>query len=200
MAQSIVEYVDTTLDNAAIGRIHSLVFAIVTAGLFFDVIDFIILGSLVPDMVRTHFASPAEIGTVGTAQIIGLFIGAVGQGEFTDRLGRKRIYQLSVLLYSLATIAAALAPNPLWLAFGRPGCRDRARCSLPNLLFVCRGICTQANSRTSDRLHAVHWRRVRLAPRHPLRVGLQGYYRLARDLGGHRPLRACRLSGELCVA
>jgi len=119
LAQSIVEYVDTTLDNAAIGRMHSRVFAIVTAGLFFDVIDFIILGSLVPDMVRTHFASPAEIGTVGTAQIIGLFIGAVGQGEFTDRLGRKRIYQLSVLLYSLATIAAALAPNPLWLAFGR---------------------------------------------------------------------------------
>ena len=119
MAQSIVEYIDTTLDNAAIGRMHSRVFAIVTAGLFFDVIDFILLGSLVPDMVRTHFASPAEIGTVGTAQIIGLFIGAVGQGEFTDRLGRKRIYQFSVLLYSLATIAAALAPDPFWLAFGR---------------------------------------------------------------------------------
>ena len=56
LAQSIVEYVDTTLDNARIGRIHAWVFAIVTAGLFFDVIDFIILGSLVPDMVRTQFA------------------------------------------------------------------------------------------------------------------------------------------------
>ena len=119
MAQSIVAYVDTVLDDAEIGRIHRRVFAIVTAGLFFDVIDFIILGSLVPDMVRSNFATPAQIGTVGTAQIIGLFLGAIGQGEFTDRFGRKRIYQLSVLLYSLATIAAALAPNPLWLAFGR---------------------------------------------------------------------------------
>jgi putative MFS transporter len=119
VAQSIVAYVDTVLDDAEIGRVHRRVFAIVTAGLFFDVIDFIILGSLVPDMIRTHFASPTEIGTVGTAQIIGLLIGAIGQGEFTDRLGRKRVYQLSVLLYSLATIAAALAPDPLWLAFGR---------------------------------------------------------------------------------
>ena len=119
MVQSIVAYVDTALDDAEIGRLHRRVFAIVTAGLFFDVIDFIILGSLVPDMVRSNFATPAQIGTVGTAQIIGLFIGAIGQGEFTDRLGRKRIYQASVLLYSLATIAAALAPNPLWLAFGR---------------------------------------------------------------------------------
>jgi putative MFS transporter len=119
VAQSIVAYVDTALDDAEISRIHRRVFAIVTAGLFFDVIDFIILGSLVPDMVRSNFATPAEIGTIGTAQIIGLFIGAIGQGEFTDRLGRKRVYQLSVLLYSLATIAAALAPDPLWLAFGR---------------------------------------------------------------------------------
>jgi MFS transporter, putative metabolite:H+ symporter len=119
LAQSIVAYVDAALDDAEIGRIHKRVFAIVTAGLFFDVIDFIILGSLVPDMVRSNFASPAEIGTVGTAQIIGLFTGAIGQGEFTDRLGRKRVYQLSVLIYSVATIAAALAPNPLWLAFGR---------------------------------------------------------------------------------
>jgi len=119
VAQSIVAYVDAVLDDAEIGRIHRRVFAIVTAGLFFDVIDFIILGSLVPDMVRSNFATPAQIGTVGTAQIIGLFIGAIGQGEFTDRFGRKRIYQLSVLLYSLATIAAALAPDPLWLAFGR---------------------------------------------------------------------------------
>lgn len=119
MAQSIVDYVDTELDNARIGAIHRRVFAIVTVGLFFDVIDFIILGSLVPDMVRSNFATPAQIGTIGTAQIVGLFIGAIGQGEFTDRLGRKRIYQLSVLLYSLATIAAALAPNPLWLAVGR---------------------------------------------------------------------------------
>ena len=92
MAQSIVSYVDAALDDAAIGRIHKRVFAIVTAGLFFDVVDFIILGSLVPDMVRSNFATPAEIGTVGTAQIIGLFTGAIGQGEFTDRLGRKRIY------------------------------------------------------------------------------------------------------------
>jgi len=65
VAQSIAAYVDTALDDAEIGPLHRRVFAIVTAGLFFDVIDFIILSSLVPDMIRTHFASPAEIGTVG---------------------------------------------------------------------------------------------------------------------------------------
>ena len=119
MARSIVAYVDETLDNARLGPVHKRVLAIITAGLFFDVIDFIILGSLVPDMLRTHFATPAGIGTVGSATLLGLFIGALGQGEFTDRFGRRTVFRFAVAFYSLATIAAALAPSIGWLVVGR---------------------------------------------------------------------------------
>ncbi len=119
MAQSIVAYVDERLDTAPIGPVHYRVLALITFGYFFDVIDYIILGSLVPDMVRSHFATPAEIGTIGAVTIFGLFVGALGQGEFTDRFGRKAVFQAAVLLYALATIAASQAPNAGWLAFGR---------------------------------------------------------------------------------
>ncbi len=119
MAQSIVTYVDTVLDNAQMGPVHRRVLAIICAGLFFDVIDFIILGSLVPDMIRTNFATAAGVGTVGTATLVGLFIGTLGQGELTDRFGRKTVFQSAVALYSIATIAAALAPTVGWLAVGR---------------------------------------------------------------------------------
>ncbi|HEY3909446.1 MAG TPA: MFS transporter [Stellaceae bacterium] len=119
MAQSIVAYVDAALDNARIGPFHKRVLAIICTGLFFDVIDFIILGSLVPDMIRTGFATPAGVGTVGTATLVGLFIGTLGQGELTDRLGRRAIFQFSVALYSLATIAACFSPTVAWLACGR---------------------------------------------------------------------------------
>ena len=119
MAQSIVAYVDTTLDNAKMGPFHYRVLALITFGYFFDVIDYIILGSLVPDMVRSHFATPAEIGTIGAVTIFGLFVGAAGQGEFTDRFGRKAVFQAAILLYGLATIGAAVAPDASWLAFGR---------------------------------------------------------------------------------
>ena len=119
MARSIVAYVDETLDNARLGPVHRRVLAIITFGLFFDVIDFIILGSLVPDMLRTHFATAAGVGTVGTATLLGLFLGALGQGEFTDRFGRKAVFQFAVAFYSVLTIAAALSPNVGLLAIGR---------------------------------------------------------------------------------
>jgi len=119
MAQSIVSYVDAKLDDATLGPIHRRVLALITFGYFFDVIDYIILGSLVPDIVGSKFATPADMATVGAVTIFGLFVGALGQGQFTDRFGRKAVFQAAVLLYSLATLAAVLAPTPGWLAFGR---------------------------------------------------------------------------------
>jgi MFS transporter, putative metabolite:H+ symporter len=119
MAQSIVSYVDSTLDNARMGPIHHRVLALITVAYFFDVIDFTILGSLVPDLTRSGFAAPAQVGAIGSAQLFGIFIGTIGQGEFTDRFGRKRVVQAAILLYSAMTILAALSPNFAWLIAGR---------------------------------------------------------------------------------
>lgn len=116
MAQTIEGFVGTALDEARLTPIHWRVFALIAAGYFFDVSDYIMLGSLVPDMVRSNFATTAQIATVGSATLFGLFVGTVGQGEFTDRLGRKTVYQFNLLLYGVATIAAAFSPNWIWLA------------------------------------------------------------------------------------
>src|SRR5438876_10330622 len=111
MAQSIVSYVDSTLDNAKMGPIHRQVLALITFAYFFDVIDFIILGSLIPDMIQSKFAVAAQAGGIGMFQLLGIFVGTVGQGEFTDRFGRKRVLQAAILIYGLVTILAALSPN-----------------------------------------------------------------------------------------
>ena len=116
MAQTIEGFVGEALDDARLSPIHWRVFTLIAAGYFFDVVDYVILGSLVPDMVRTGFATPAQIATVASATLFGLFLGTVAQGEFTDRFGRKTVYQFNLLLYGVATIAAAFAPNYVWLA------------------------------------------------------------------------------------
>ena len=116
MAQTIEGFVGTSLDDARMSPIHWRVFALISAGYFFDVCDYVILGALIPDMVRSGFATPAQIATVASATLLGLFVGTLAQGEFTDRFGRKTVYQFNLLLYGLATIAAAFSPNYIWLA------------------------------------------------------------------------------------
>ena len=119
MAQTIEGYVGATMDEAKLSPIHYRVFALIAAGYFFDVSNFIVLGALVPNMIHSNFLTPGEVATVASAQTFGLFVGTVGQGEFTDRWGRKAVYQFNLLLFGVATILSAFTPNYLWLALLR---------------------------------------------------------------------------------
>src|SRR6201981_3834849 len=111
-AQTIEAYVGETMDAARMGKIHWQVLALVASGYFFDVMDFTIFGALVPDLIGRKFVTQAQVPWIGSAPPAGLFVGTLGQGEFTDRFGRKAVYQFNLLLFGLATIVAALPPIP----------------------------------------------------------------------------------------
>src|SRR6267143_1424842 len=111
-AQTIEAYVGETMDAARMGPIHWQVLALVASGLFFDVLDFTIFGALVPDLIKSGFVTQAQVPWIGSVTVAGLFVGTIGQGEFTDRFGRKAVYQFNLLLFGLATIVAALPPIP----------------------------------------------------------------------------------------
>ena len=119
MAQSIEAFVGSAMDDARMTPIHWRVLALVAGGYFFDVLDLTILGALVPDMIKRGFITAPQVAAVGSATLVGLLIGCVGQGKFTDRFGRKAVYQFNLLLYGVATIAAGLAPNFVWFAVFR---------------------------------------------------------------------------------
>jgi MFS transporter, putative metabolite:H+ symporter len=119
MAQTIEGFVGNALDNAKISPLHIKVVALIAAGYFFDVIDLIVLGSLIPDMLQSKFATGPEAAWIGSATVLGMFIGAAGQGQFSDRWGRKSVYQFNLLLFGIFTILGALAPTVWWLVAAR---------------------------------------------------------------------------------
>src|SRR6202023_2973362 len=119
VAETIEGFVGRSLDDAKISPLHVRAIALIAAGYFFDVIALIVLGSLIPDMVQSKFATPAEAALVGSATVLGMFLGAAGQGEFSDRWGRKTVYQFNLLIFGIFTILGALAPTVTWLMAAR---------------------------------------------------------------------------------
>ena len=119
MAPSIEAFVGAALDEAKISPLHRRVIALIAAGYFFDVIDFTILGSLIPFIIKSGFTTPAQAAIIGSAAIFGMFIGTAGQGEFSDRFGRRFIYQFNLLLFGVFTILGALAPSVMVLVICR---------------------------------------------------------------------------------
>ncbi len=111
MAQTIEGFVGNALDEAKISPLHRKIVALIAAGYFFDVIDFTVFGSLVPFILQSKFATGAEVAAIGSATIFGMFIGTAGQGQFSDRFGRRFIYQFNLLLFGVFTILGAFAPN-----------------------------------------------------------------------------------------
>ncbi|HWX84066.1 MAG TPA: MFS transporter [Xanthobacteraceae bacterium] len=111
MAQTIEAFVGNALDEAKISRLHVKVIALIAGGYFFDVIDFTVFGSLVPFLLQSKFATGAEVAAIGSATIFGMCIGTAGQGEFSDRFGRRFIYQFNLLLFGVFTLLGAFAPN-----------------------------------------------------------------------------------------
>ena len=111
MAQTIEAFVGNALDEAKISPLHRRVIALIAAGYFFDVIDFTVLGSLIPYILKSNFATGPQAAAIGSAAIFGMFIGTAGQGEFSDRFGRRFIYQFNLLLFGVFTILGALAPS-----------------------------------------------------------------------------------------
>jgi putative MFS transporter len=113
--QTSVDVVAKAMDDVPFGSFHWRVMSLIIAGLFFDLFDVSVLGSLAPDLIGSGFAAPAEVAVIASATFFGLLIGSVSQGELTDRFGRKVVYQANLLIYGIATIAAASAPNYLTL-------------------------------------------------------------------------------------
>jgi MFS transporter, putative metabolite:H+ symporter len=110
-AETIEGFVNTALDEAKISPLHRRVVALIAAGYFCDVIDFTVFGSLVPFLIKSGFAAAGQVALIGSATIFGLAIGTAGQGEFSDRFGRRFIYQFNLLLFGVFTILGAFAPS-----------------------------------------------------------------------------------------
>ncbi len=55
-----------------------------------------------------------DIGFAGASYVAGACVGALFFGQLTDRFGRKKLFLLTLGVYTVATVLTAFAPNPAW--------------------------------------------------------------------------------------
>ena len=99
------------LEDLPVTAWHWRLVVLVGLGSFFDLYE-VFLGGVLAPVLAKDFA----LGSVGKAAVvgagfIGMFIGANVLSVAADRLGRRRVFILNLLTYSLFSLAAAFSPN-----------------------------------------------------------------------------------------
>jgi MFS transporter, putative metabolite:H+ symporter len=99
------------LDRLPVTGWHWRLTILVGLGSFFDLYE-VFLGGVLAPVLATEFG----LGSTGKALVIaagfaGMFVGAMVLSVVADRLGRRRVFILNLLVYSLFSLAAAFSPN-----------------------------------------------------------------------------------------
>jgi MFS family permease len=111
--QWIESYVPARLDRLPWSRYHWLLVFALGATWILDGLEVTLAGSV--GAILTNRAalnlSDAQVGASATFYLIGAVLGAILFGYGTDRLGRKRLFFVTVTVYLCATAATALSWN-----------------------------------------------------------------------------------------
>jgi MFS family permease len=101
------------LDALAFGRFHVLVIVALGITWILDGLEVTLAGALSGELKQNSALglSNSEVGLAGSCYLAGAVFGAFFFGWLTDRLGRKRLFTVTLVLYLLATAATAVSWN-----------------------------------------------------------------------------------------
>ncbi|MBE6084421.1 MAG: MFS transporter [Selenomonas ruminantium] len=97
------------LESLPVGNFHYKLLLLTGLGWLFDSMDTGLIAFVLPVLAKEWALTPAQVGWIGSIGLIGMALGAVLAGTLADRIGRKRVFSLTVLLYSLSTGMCALS-------------------------------------------------------------------------------------------
>ncbi|MEU5996269.1 MULTISPECIES: MFS transporter [unclassified Streptomyces] len=97
--------------------VQGKIFIIGGLGYLFDAYDIALNGFLMPLLGKHFDLSLSERGLVATANLVGMAVGAVAWGAVADRIGRKKAFSVTLLIFAMFSVLGALAPTyPVFLA------------------------------------------------------------------------------------
>lgn len=78
----------------------------------FDGYDLVVFGTVVPVLIEQWNLTSVEAGAMGSYGLFGMMFGAIFFGTLADRIGRKNVIAITVILFSLFTVLCGFAETP----------------------------------------------------------------------------------------
>ena len=103
------------LDRLPISSFHKRIFLLIGAGMFFDGYGLYVGTNVLGAVVQSKFATLEQVPQFISLTFLGLTIGSLITGFVGDRYGRRFTYQFNLMIFGLASLAAAFAPDMMTL-------------------------------------------------------------------------------------
>jgi len=99
------------LDRLPISAFHHRIFWLIGAGMFFDGYDLYVGTNVLGSTVQSGFSSLAQNAQFVSLTFLGLTLGSLAAGFLGDHYGRRFTYQFNLMIFGIASLAAAFAPD-----------------------------------------------------------------------------------------
>ncbi len=100
-------------DEAKFNRFHALVLFWCALIIVFDGYDLAVAGVAMPAIMKDMGVSPTQAGFMASSALFGMSFGAIFLGTLSDRIGRRGVIVMCLVLFSVFTAAAGLAGDPV---------------------------------------------------------------------------------------
>ncbi|MCU0310282.1 MAG: MFS transporter [Acidimicrobiales bacterium] len=101
--------VDELLDEAPLTRLHIRVWLVAALGVMLDGFDFFVVGVCLPLIARDLDTTTLQQGLIASAAVAGSVVGALVAGPLSDRLGRRLLFTVDLIMFVVFALASAFA-------------------------------------------------------------------------------------------
>jgi len=99
------------LDHSRWRPAHTRIATALGIGWMLDAFEVQIIGSVIPGIQAEFGLGAGQAVTINVVWFLGIAVGALGFGWLADKVGRKRLFVATLLVYSIAAVASSAAPS-----------------------------------------------------------------------------------------
>ncbi len=100
-------------DEAKFNGFHGVILAWCALIIIFDGYDLAVAGIAMPAIMQEMGVSATQAGFMASSALFGMMFGAIFLGTLADRIGRRRVIAICIVLFSVFTAAAGLTTDPV---------------------------------------------------------------------------------------